>query len=111
MIWHAADSRPDLCWMRTAQGRALFGGVVRPDRNYRHTKWVGKQAISAATLHKVAYRRNPLQHNDFRVAHLSELPESRCPFSIYLRFSQSFCSAAAVFSLFLFRIRLTLTFA
>ena len=33
-----------------------------------------------------------------------------CPFWIYLRFSHSFCSASAVFSLLLFRIRSTLTF-
>ena len=70
-----------------------------PDRNYRHTKWVGKQAISAATLHKVAYRRNPVQHTDFRVAYLSELQEFRL----------SLLNLSALFSLFLFRGRGLLT--
>jgi hypothetical protein len=44
-----------------------------------------------------------------KVFHFASV-RSRCPFSIYLRVSHCFCSAGAVFSLFLFRIRSTLTF-
>jgi len=54
MIWHAADSRPDLCWMRTAQGRALFGGVAaHPFRvlHYPMTSAIGLGILTAGHRH------------------------------------------------------------
>ncbi len=54
MIWHAADSRADLCWMRTAQGRALFGGVAahafRP-LHYPMTSAIGLGILTAGHRH------------------------------------------------------------